>query len=235
MPNHQQRQEEARLFKWKKIKYDIKIKDDGLCEIEVTANPVSTTRRVKEIEHFLIARHPAGKGELARLKIIHKGGEEVREDPEIEKENDKVYIYVILKKPLRRDQDTTYMFTEKSKFKLFFMSLEEFNRSRSEKVDEYFEYFGFPTVRTTDSLEIDIQLPEGFLNSVKKSVKNPVFCKATIGDIRPSPSHPREIEKITTGFKVDIENSKITTRVENPTYSVNYAVCWYLPKQWPLK
>ena len=235
MPNHQQRQEEARLFKWKEIKYGTKIEDDGLCEIEVTANPVSTTRRVKEIEHFLIARHPGSKGELAALKIIHKGGEEVLEDPIIEEENDKVYIYVILKKPLRRDQYTTYMFTEKSKFKLFFMSLEEFNRSRSEKVDEYFEYFGFPTVRTTDSLEIDIQLPEGFLNSVKRSVKNPVFCKATIGDIRPSPSHPREIEKITTGFKADIENSKITTRVENPTYSVNYAVCWYLPKQWPLK
>lgn len=222
----QSRLEEARGYKFKKISIDLIIREDGLFEITRESNVVSVARRVVEIEHFFYAMGGPDKASFSKPKIEHIGGKKVKEDAEIGIKDQKSYLYVMPEKPLRYNEETTYKITEKSSFRGFFMSQEDFSKEHTENPDLFFEFFSFQAVRTVDELEIKITFPEKF----KKSMKKAPFPKATIGDERHSTSDIGETKRIRYHSKANY----IEMSVQDLVYSMNYLLGWYLPEKWPL-
>ena len=220
------RLEEARGYKLKKIKYDLIIKENGFYESTTEAHAVSMTRRLREFEHFLIFEGESAESEYVKPKIQHIGGNKVKEEPEIEREGNKAYLYVIPENPLKLHEETSYKFTEHFQFKGFSMSLEDPDLKHIEDLEQYFEFFAFQAVRSIDYLEIKITFPDTFIESMEKEY----FCKATIGDERYSASDTSETKKI----ELQRNGNSLEMKVHDLIYSMNYVLCWYPPKKWPL-
>jgi predicted phosphodiesterase len=226
MDRDQLRLEQARGYKLEKIKFDLTIEDNGHWKITTEVHAVSTTRRLYELEHFFWFDGEPEDVEYEKPKIEHLEGEEINEEPSLEPLDKKYYLYVIPKNPLALGEKTRYKFTEKFNFKGFCMSLEDPELKQTENVDKFFEFFGFQAVRTVDNLEIKVNFPDKFLKSIGK----PAFRKATIGDERLSASDTGETKKIEL---ITSENT-IKMKAQDLEYSMNYLLCWYLPKKWPV-
>ena len=224
----QLRLEEARLYKLKEIKYDLKIEENGFWERTTEVNVVSTTRRLKEVEHFLIAVDSPEEFKFIEPEIEHIDGVKVKKVPEIEIKGENCYLYVIAETPLRFNEETRYKYTEKHGFSGFFMSLEDYRKNYSKETDQFFEYYSFQAIRSVELLKLKITFPDGFLQAMANE-KQP-FVKATMGEEVNSASNTSETKRIK--FKMN-ENS-IEMEIRNLEYAINYLLCWYPPEKWLL-